>query len=262
MSDLFKYEKNDLGIVTITLTRPEVHNAFNDELIEQLTAKALEMKNDSSIRLMVLTGEGKSFCAGADLNWMKKMKDYTSEENFKDSVALHGLFDSLNNLPFPVIGKVNGAALGGGAGLIAVCDYVIACKSAKIGFTESLLGLVPAVISPFVVAKIGQSNARAYFMSGEIFMAQKAQEIGLVHQVVPLDDLESAFEKVIEKFLKAGPSAAREAKQLIKGIFEHAGNSEDVKNFTCKTISRVRISDEAQEGMNALLEKRKASWLV
>lgn len=255
----FIVERLDRGVVQVTLNRPEIHNAFNDEMIAGLTNCFEELNIDSTLRLVILTGEGRSFCAGADLNWMKRMKDYSDEENFQDSKALAKLFETINNCPVPVIGKVNGAALGGGAGLIAVCDYVIACKSAKIGFTEVLLGLVPAVISPFVIAKISETNARAYFLSGERFLAPKAQEIGLVHEVVPLDDLESSCEKVVGRFLKAGPKAAREAKSLIKNILSL--KKEELQDYTCQTIARVRTSEEGQEGMSALLEKRKSNWM-
>ena len=256
---MFLSEEIKKGVIQVTLNRPEIHNAFNDEMISGLTNHFEELNSNDSVRLVILTGSGKSFCAGADLNWMKKMKDYSDEENFQDSKALAKLFETINNCPVPVLGKINGAALGGGAGLISVCDYVMACKSAKIGFTEVLLGLVPAVISPFVMAKIGETHARGLFLSGEIFLAPKAAEIGLVHEVVPLDDLETSFEKALGRFLKAGPKAAREAKALVKNVLTLPKN--EVQDYTCKTISRVRISDEGQEGMTALLEKRKSNWI-
>lgn len=247
-------------VVTVTLNRPEIHNAFNDAFIAELTDCFSDLSKDESVRLMILTGEGKSFCAGADLNWMKAMKDYSDEENYQDSVKLSQLFSTLNDCPFPVIAKVNGATLGGGTGLVAACDYVIACKSAKFGFTEVGLGLVPAVISPFVMNKIGETFARAYFLSGLSFDAFEAMRMNLVHQVVPLDDLDEATKKQRERFLRAGPKAAREAKALIKGVLKREGHSADLESFTCKTIARVRTSEEGQEGMAALLEKRNPSW--
>jgi len=255
-----KCEKQDNGVALVNLNRPELHNAFNDEFIAELTECFNELSKDEKVRLMVLSGEGKSFCAGADLNWMKAMKDYTDEENYQDSVKLSELFKALNNCPFPVIGKVNGAALGGGTGLIACCDYVIACKSAKIGFTEVGLGLVPAVISPYVMNKIGESFARAYFLSGQRFDATEAMRMNLVHQIVPLDDLDQSTNKQIERFLRAGPKAAKEAKALIKGVLKREAHSDELQEFTCKTIARVRTTPEGQEGMAALLEKRNASW--
>jgi methylglutaconyl-CoA hydratase len=255
-------EIDNRGVATVTLNRPELHNAFNDEFIDQLIKCFEELSNDLSVRLVVLTGAGKSFCAGADLNWMKKMKDYSDEENYRDSVELAKLFETIESCPVPVIAKVNGAALGGGTGLIAACDYAICCQSAKIGFTEVNLGLVPAVISPFVISRIGVNNARAYFLSGERFMGETAKHIGLVHSVCPLDDLDSQTEKLMTRFLGAGPNAAKEAKALVFGVAQRwSEGRESLRDYTCKTISRVRVSDEGQEGMAALLEKRKPNWL-
>lgn len=254
-------KKEDNGVCHLSLNRPELHNAFNDEFISELTNFLKELKKDTSCRLLVLKGEGKSFCAGADLNWMKAMKDYSDEENYQDSVRLANLFEELNSMPMPVMASVAGATLGGGTGLVANCDFVIASSEAKFGFTEVGLGLVPAVISPFVMAKIGESYARAYFLSGERFGANEAMKMQLVHKVVKADDLKEATDKQIERFLRAGPVAQREAKVLIKGVFDNRGNGKDaVKEFTCRTIARVRTSDEGQEGMTALLEKRKPNW--
>lgn len=262
MAKFFTETTDERKVTTITLNRPELHNAFNDELISELTKRFESFKKDKDTRLVVLTGEGKSFCAGADLNWMKKMKDYSDEENYQDSVALANLFEAIDTCPIPTVAKVNGAALGGGTGLIAACDYAIACKSAKMGFTEVGLGLVPAVISPFVMSRISANFARAYFLSGEKFMGETALHIGLVHQVCPLDDLENQTEKVITKFLKAAPTAAREAKALIAGVVEReAKPRSEMRDYTCKTIARIRVSDEGQEGMSALLEKRSPRWI-
>jgi methylglutaconyl-CoA hydratase len=261
MTKFFKEEKDNRGVMTITLNRPDLHNAFNDVFIDELIACFSSLSNDDELRLVVLTGAGRSFCAGADLNWMKKMKNYSDEQNYQDSVKLAMLFEAIDTCPVPVIAKVNGAALGGGTGLIAVCDYAIACQSAKLGFTEVCLGLVPAVISPFVIARIGINNARAYFLSGERFLAITAKRIGLIHHVCPLDDLDDQTDKIVKRFLKAGPNAAREAKSLIFGVQERMSLSRDeMRKYTCETIARVRTSDEGQEGMTALLEKRSPSW--
>lgn len=261
MSKYILVERDERGVETVTLNRPELHNAFNDEFIAELTAHFAALAHDQSLRLVVLTGAGKSFCAGADLNWMKKMKDYSDEENYNDSVRLANLFEVIDLCPVPVIAKINGAALGGGTGLISVCDYAIACHSAKIGFTEVGLGLVPAVISPYVMKRIGFNNARAYFLSGERFMGEVAKHIGLVHRVVHLDDLDNQTNRMINKFLLAGPQAARAAKELIKGVDGRLGkDKEELKTYTCQTIARIRTSDEGQEGMSALLEKRKPRW--
>lgn len=244
------------GVVTVKLNRPELHNAFNADLIAEATQLFSEMAT-RDLRLLVLTGEGASFCAGADLNWMSSMKSYSEAENFQDSKKLAALFRTLNSLPFPVIGRVNGHALGGGAGLVACCDYVVSSNKASFGFTEARLGLIPAVISPYVMAKIGETHARAWFLSGEKFNAAEARHMGLVHEVVNPEDLESATQAVVQKFLAAGPHAAREAKALVFKVRV----SQEVEDETCRRISRLRISEEGQEGMGALLEKRKPNWI-
>ncbi|OFZ26904.1 MAG: enoyl-CoA hydratase [Bdellovibrionales bacterium RIFOXYB1_FULL_37_110] len=259
MSDLFNFHKDERGVAFITLNRPEIHNAFNDDLIKGLTNIFKDMDGDSSVRLVVLSGNGKSFCAGADLNWMKSMVHYSEEENFKDSQNLANLFFTINNFKKPVIGKINGAALGGGCGLVSVCDFVITHSKAKFGFTEVKLGLLPATISPFVIAKIGQSHARALFMSGHIFKAKHAKKIGLVHKVVEPDELDEKTDEAITHFLQAGPLAAMASKALIKNVLIKEGH--DLIEYTCLEIARLRVSPEGQEGMNALLEKRKPSWI-
>jgi len=259
MSELFKFEKDGRGVATITLNRPDIHNAFNDELILGLTKLFHELDRDYSVRLVVLTGNGKSFCAGADLNWMKSMVNYSEEENFKDSQNLANLFFTINNFKKPVIGKINGAALGGGCGLVAVCDFVITHSKAKFGFTEVKLGLLPATISPFVVAKIGQSHARALFLSGHMFKAKHAKKIGLVHKVVEPEELEEKANEAINNFLQAGPSAAMASKALIKNVLQKEGH--ELIEYTCREIAKIRVSSEGQEGMNALLEKRKPNWI-
>ncbi len=248
------------GIATVTLARPEIHNAFNDELIAELTATFESLANSASVRAVVLTGEGKSFCAGADLNWMKRMKDYGEAENIADAKRLADLFYTIDTCPVPVIGAIHGAALGGGAGLVAVCDYVIAAEDTVFGFTEARLGLVPAVISPFVMAKIGRTYARATFLSGRRFDGGEAMQMGLVHRLCPSALLNAELEAAIEEFKKAAPKAAREAKQLIRGVQERDGDTQQQIDFTCRTIARLRAGAEGQEGMAALLEKRRANW--
>lgn len=251
---------DDRGVALISLNRPELHNAFNDELIEKITNTINEADQNSKVRLIVLTGEGASFCAGADLNWMKKMKNYSEEENYQDSLKLSNMFWTLNSCKKPVIGKVNGSALGGGVGLVSCCDYVIATKEAMLGLTEVRLGLVPAVISPFVMSKMGESFARAYFMSGERFSAEKAMSMGLVHEVVEADKLHEATEKVLKSFLLAGPQAAVLAKELVLKNKE-MGMGKAIQEHTCRTIAKIRTGAEGQEGMGAMLEKRKANWV-
>lgn len=259
----FTSKRDHRGIEYITLSRPELHNAFNDDMILEITKKFNTLNEDKSLRAVVLTGEGKSFCAGADLNWMKKMKDYSAEENYKDSLQLAKMFEVINNCPVPVLGKINGAALGGGSGLVSVCDIAIASEKAKFGFTEAKLGLLPAVISPFVVAKIGETHARATFLSGEMFDAHRAFAIGLVHKVSSVEQLDSDVEEQVNRILEAAPHAQREAKKLVKSLFAFWKKSEYavVQDFTCKTISSIRIGAEAQEGMNSLLDKRRPNWI-
>src|SRR5215217_1633717 len=181
----------DGPVVRVTLNRPEVRNAFNEELIAELTAWAASVTSSGPARVAVLSGAGKAFCAGADLTWMSKMVAYTREENVRDAQAMAGMFEALDRLPIPLIGRVHGAALGGGVGLAAVCDIVIAAEDAAFAFTEVKLGILPAVISPYALAKIGRSAARELFLTGARFNAARAREIGLVHAVVPLSELDA-----------------------------------------------------------------------
>ena len=256
----YKLQIDARGVATITMNRPDVHNAFNDEMISELIKCFIELENNKNVRLVVLTGTGKSFCAGADLNWMKRMKDYSFEENLKDSQHLAELFTIINNFKKTTIARVNGAALGGGAGLIACCDYVIAIDTTLIGFTEVRLGLLPAVISPFVIAKIGESHARATFISGVRFDTLRAMRMGLIHQISSFDKLDEDLEVIIKEYLLAAPEASVLAKELIAKVVRKP-SIEEARNFTCEMIAKVRSGKEGQEGMNALLEKRKASWL-
>ncbi|MBD66612.1 MAG: enoyl-CoA hydratase [Halobacteriovoraceae bacterium] len=259
MSELLKKDLNEKGTLTLTLNRPDVHNAFNDEVIQLLTLTFKEIENDSRVLRVVLTGAGKSFCSGADLNWMKSMINYSFEENVHDSKALAQMFETINSCEIPVIGLVNGHALGGGVGLLAVCDYVLAVENAKIGFTEVNLGLIPAVISPYCMQKIGISWARALFLSGEVFNATKAYDIGLVHKVVQNEEFNSECEKLIQKFESLPHSAVFSAKVLINQVGHLS--TEMIQDFTCEAIANQRISKNGQEGMSALLEKRKPNWI-
>ena len=258
----FKFHIDERGVAYISLNRPEIHNAFNDEFINELNLcfKSLDLNED--INLVVIQGEGKSFCAGADLNWMKKMVDYGHEENYEDSRRLSTLFQNINHCRFPVLGIIQGAALGGGSGLVACCDYALASEKAVFGFTEVRLGLVPAVISPFVISKIGESHARALFLSGTKFSAEEAHRIGLVHGVCKEEEFQEKKESLIKSFLKAGPVARMKAKSLIQNVIEltHKGDILEVTDYTCHIISELRVSKEGQEGMSSLLEKRPSKW--
>lgn len=256
-----KCEIDQRGVATVTLSRPEVHNAFNQELISELTQIFKDLELDSKVRVVVLTGEGKSFCAGADINWMSAMVKYSEAENLKDSRELQRLFEVINLFPKPLVGKVNGAALGGGSGLVAVCDIVVAREEALFGFTEVRLGLLPAVISPFVIAKIGESHARALFLTGERIGTERAMQIGLIHKTSLERYFERDVEAVIDELLKAAPYAQTQAKELISFVVHSKLPREEIKEGTCQRIARIRVGKEGQEGMHSLLEKRKPTWL-
>lgn len=249
-------------VATLTMDRPEVHNAFNAELIAELTAVLTRVGADPEVRAVVLTGTGKSFSAGADLNWMRAMAAYSEAENHADALKLADLMRTLAYLPKPTIARVQGSAFGGGVGLIACCDVAICVEQAKFGLTESKLGLVPAVISPYVVAAISARHARRWFQSGAIFDASRALSMGLVHEVVAADDLDPMVANELDALLKAGPTSALVAKRLVEGIFgrdEPAQRKLDEQ--TAALIARLRVSLEGQEGLSAFLEKRPPNWL-
>ncbi|RUL72953.1 enoyl-CoA hydratase-related protein [Dyella choica] len=249
------------GIRELRLNRPDVHNAFDDRLIAELTAALQEAGRDPAVRVVVLTGEGASFSAGADLNWMRGMAKASEAENREDSLRLAALMRTLQFLPKPTVARVNGAAYGGGVGLIACCDIAIGVDSAKFGLTEVRLGLVPAVISPYVMAAIGVRQARRLFLTGEIFDAETAARIGLLHEVVAAEYLDDSVHTVLKQLAKAGPSAQREAKQLafnMHGLTATAAERIDLENAAL--IARLRVSEEGQEGLGAFLDKRAPGW--
>jgi methylglutaconyl-CoA hydratase len=246
-------------IARVTLNRPEVRNAFNDALIAELTAWADQAKREGRLRAAVLQGAGPSFCAGADLEWMSKMVGYSQEENLRDATAAAYVFEALDTLPFPLVGRIQGAALGGGAGLAAVCDIAVSAADTVFGFTEVKLGILPAVISPFVLAKIGTSAARELFLTGRRFTAEQARAIGLVHTVVDPAGLDAAIEKTLGELASSSPAAMAEAKALIAKVSGQP--PADVRTLTAEAIAKQRISRDGQEGMKAFLEKRKARWV-
>jgi methylglutaconyl-CoA hydratase len=246
------------SVTTVTLNRPDVRNAFNEELIRDLSAWAATVPTDGSIRVVVLRGAGASFCAGADLQWMSRMAGYSREENLADARLAASMFLALDSLPVPLIGRIHGAALGGGSGLAAVCDVVVAAEDATFGFTEVVLGILPGMISPYVVRKIGLSAARELCLSGVRFSAARAKDIGLVHDVVTSDRLDLTVERHVAQFLKAAPSAVAATKRLLAQV---AGRMPaDVLEQTVDAIATQRVSTEGQEGMRAFLEKRPAPW--
>lgn len=254
-------EVDDRGVATITLNRPEKHNAFNADVIASLTNALLEADRTANVRIVVLTGAGKSFSAGADLNWMKSMASYSEAENIEDSLKLAELMQVLDNLRKPTIARVNGHVFGGGVGLVSCCDIAIAVESAKFALSEVKLGLVPAVISPYVIAAIGERHARRFFLTAEAMAASVAQQIGLVHEVVPMGELDVAVEKEIDLLLQGGPKAQAAAKHLVRQVCHADIDTENhLKQTTAELIAQMRVSDEGQEGLSAFLEKRKPRW--
>jgi len=247
------------GILNVSLNRPEVHNAFNDELIAEAIDLFSNIDPDAA-RAIVLKGSGKTFCAGADLNWMSRMVSYTRDENVRDSSLLAKMFALMNECPLPIVGRIQGAAIGGGVGLAAVCDVAVAMSDAKFGLSEVKLGILPAVISPYVIAKIGETHARALFLTGERFEAERAMRIGLVHRVVDtLEQLDAAVYETVTQLKTSGPEAVRECKKLIAHVATHPPI--DAIPYTIEAIAARRVSEEGQEGMKAFLEKRLASWI-
>ncbi|HEX6177594.1 MAG TPA: enoyl-CoA hydratase-related protein [Thermoanaerobaculia bacterium] len=246
-------EESD-GILSVTLNRPDVHNAFNDELI----GEAIEVFSniDPRHRAVVLKGTGANFCAGADLNWMSKMVSYTRDENIRDSSKLAKMYAVINECPAPVVGRIQGAAIGGGVGLVSVCDIAIASPDSKFGLSEVKLGILPAVISPYVMSKIGASHARALFMTGERFDAERALRIGLVHRIAA--DLDAALSETLAQLKTSGPEAVRECKKLIAHVASR--DLADAVPYTIDAIATRRVSEEGQNGMRAFLEKKKAPW--
>ncbi len=234
-------------VLRIAMARPERRNAFDTALIDELAAAFADV-GDS--RAVVLSGDGPSFSAGADVEWMRSSVDLSYDENVADALRLRAMLDAIDSCPAPVIGRVQGHALGGGCGLVACCDIVVAEPTAQFAFSEVKLGIVPAVISPFALAKIGPAAARRYFVTGERFSADVALRIGLIHDVT--DDLDSTVERVVRELLSAGPSAARAAKELARS----ARSAEE----TARRIAERRTSDEGQEGLRAFLEKRSPNW--
>ncbi|MGC4083013.1 MAG: enoyl-CoA hydratase-related protein [Vicinamibacterales bacterium] len=250
--------RRDGAIERLTLNRPEVRNAFNDTMIAELTEWAERIAVASHVRVVVIDGAGPTFCAGADLAWMARTADYTEEENLEDATRASQMFAAIDALPVPVVARIHGAALGGGTGLAAVCDVVIADEETMFGFTEVKLGIVPAVISPFVLAKIGRSAARELFLTGRRFGARHALDIGLIHDVVRRDELDVAVDRLVREIMSAGPEAVAAAKQLIADVWDKTPGQ--ARERTARTLARRRISTEGQEGLRAFLEKRKPGW--
>ena len=260
MTDSIAIERQGpLGLVT--MNRPERHNAFDDVLIRELTEALRAMEAEDAIRIVVLSGAGKSFSAGADLNWMKRMAGFSKDENERDAMGMAALMRTLAHLRKPTIARVHGAAYGGGVGLVACCDVAIATQHATFSLSEARLGLIPAVISPYVVAAIGERAARRYFVSAERFDAAEAWRLGLLHDIGGSEgDMDDKISAVVDAMLACGPVAQREAKDLVRAVSGKPVTSELIQD-TAARIARLRSSPEGREGVAAFLDKRRAAWL-
>lgn len=248
------------GVATLTMNRPEVHNAFDDLLIAALTAELKRLEEDPRVRVVILAGSGRSFSAGADLAWMRRMADYSHAENLSDALGLAALMQTLHALKKPTIARVQGAAYGGGVGLVACCDMAIASERATFCLSEVKLGLVPAVISPYVVAAIGPRAARRYFQSAEVFPAAEACRWGLVHEVVAEEKLAATVAALAATLLQNGPIAMAAAKQLVERVAA-GGIDADLIRDTAERIAGIRASAEGKEGLSSFLEKRQPAWV-
>lgn len=247
------------GIARVTLNRPEVRNAFDDSLISRLSEIFNQLERDAATRVVVLAGNGPAFCAGADLNWMKRMAGYGREENLRDAGALAAMLSALDRMSKPTVARVHGPAFAGGTGLVAACDIAIGTPQAKFCFSEAKLGLSPATISPYVIRAIGERAAHRYFLSAEVFGAEEAYRIGLLSALVLDSALDSTIEELLKNLLSGGPQAHAKIKQLIGAV---AGRPVDeaLKEDTARRIAEIRVSPEGREGIASFLEKRRPSW--
>ena len=262
MSDqLLEIETTAQGITTLRLNRPDKHNAFDPQLMQMIIDALLQLQNDPSCRVLIITGKGKSFSSGADLNYMKSMVNYSHAENVLDAHRLATMLQTLNHFPKPVIAAVNGNAFAGATGLIATSDLVIAASNARFCISEVRLGIAPAVISPYVVARIGIHHARRYFLTAEVFGAEAAQRAGLVHEIVEAEQLISSAETFAAAFLNNGPDAISATKDLIHRIAPALVDNETTE-FTCELIATLRSSKEGQQGLSAYFEKAAPPWAV
>jgi len=248
------------GVATLTLNRPKLHNAFDDVMIRQLLDHLKSLHTKKVVRVLVLKGEGASFCAGADLHWMKRSVDFTEAENQEDARSLSLLMQTLDNMPMPTVAYVHGAVFGGGVGLVACCDMAFGDFETRFSLSEVRLGLVPAVIGPYVMRAIGERQVRRFFLSGERFDAIKAKSIGLLHDVVNRADADSFLDHYVEEMLSCGPKAVKRAKKMIQDL--SGGMSEQNRRMTIELIADVRMSEEAQTGLNAFFKKESPPWVL
>jgi len=248
------------GVATLTINRPDKHNAFDEKLIAELATTFDEVRANSSVRVMVLASEGRSFSAGGDLDWMIRMGDYNRDENIRDANTLASMLHKLNYLPVPTIARVQGAAMGGGAGLVCCCDIAIASSRANFAFSEAKLGLIPATISPYVLQSIGAQAARRYFLTAERFDAKRAYDLGMVSEVVDEAELDNKINELLQIILINSAEAVKAAKQMIFAV-EGKPVTGDIMQMTSESIADIRASEEGKEGLSAFLEKRKPSWI-
>jgi methylglutaconyl-CoA hydratase len=248
------------GVATLTLNRPDVHNAFDDALIAELDRLLAQLTDDRAVRVVVLAAAGRSFSAGADLHWMRRMAAFDEQQNVDDALRLARLLRRLDRLPKPTVARVQGAALGGGVGLVACCDVAVAARGAVFALSEVRLGLIPATISPYLVAAIGARAARRYVLTGERFGAEEALRIGLVHEVAGDDDLDAAAERIVAALLQGGPGSIAAGKELVAYVAASA-NDQALLAESARRIARARARDEGREGIAAFLEKRKPRWI-
>jgi methylglutaconyl-CoA hydratase len=247
------------GVARVWLNRPELHNAFNETMIAELTSTFSSLDADSAVRAVILGGRGKSFCAGGDLNWMKRMSGYTFEQNFADAQALANMLHTLNTLRKPTIARVHGSAFAGGMGLVAACDMAIAVQDVEFCLSEARLGLSPATISPYVIAAMGERQARRYFLTAERFSGKEAHRIGFVHETVSADELDAKIDDLLRHLLGNGPNAVAACKDLVRAV-ARAKIDRDLIDDTATRIAAIRATDEGREGVRSFLEKRKPAW--
>ncbi len=261
MSDsIVLYNRDQSGVATVYLNRAEKHNAFDDQVIADLEKAFLRAAEDPKVKLVILAAKGKSFSAGADLNWMKRMAQYDYQDNLRDAQGLASMLKTLNFLEKPTIARVQGAAFGGAVGLVSCCDFAIASEHASFSLSEVKLGLIPATISPYVVAAIGQRASRRYCLSGERFSAKEAEQLGLVTKTSNHDELDWTLNQLVNQLLKNSPQAIKQTKQLVFDVADKNIDDALIKD-TSERIAAIRVSEEGQEGLSAFFEKRPAAWI-
>ena len=249
------------GVATVVLSRPDVRNAFNDEVIAELSQAFIQLGDDPQVRAIVLMAEGPAFCAGADLNWMRRMADYSREENEQDAEKLAFMLRTIYECPKPTIARVQGDVYAGGMGLVACCDMAVSVDTANYCLSEVKLGLIPATIGPYVIRAMGPRASHRYFLTAERFSAQQAQRIGFVHEVVPADQLDATVSTWVQALLAASPNAIKECKKLVQYVADR-DITRLLNDHTVKAIADIRASDEGKEGVQSFLNKRKPAWMV